>query len=212
MPTNSASERSLSVPAPSRPAPMKRIAADRQQRDDRGVDRAHQGLVDREVGGLGVACAWSCAVSPRCSRAPCRTRRRCRRASSRGSSGSRSPSRASPRSRQRVDARGDHEVVQQRDDRGDRHLPGAEVQRHDQRHEHQEDHQAEERLSVMSAPQLGPTKVLRDLRRRARRRPWRAASWTWSIWPAVSWPVWTRMLLPPTTLTCGAAAPATTVA
>ena len=34
--------------------PTKRIARDRQQRDDGGVDRPHQGLVDRQVGPLGV--------------------------------------------------------------------------------------------------------------------------------------------------------------
>ena len=33
--------------------------ADREQRHDRGVDRPHQGLVDREVGGLGVGLCGS---------------------------------------------------------------------------------------------------------------------------------------------------------
>ncbi len=38
----------------------------------------------------------------------------------------------------RVDAGHDDEVVRERDDRGDRHLPGAEVQRHDDDREHDE--------------------------------------------------------------------------
>ncbi len=53
-PTNSTSARSLIVPTPSRPAPTNSSPADRQQRDQRGVDRAHQRLVDGEVGRLRV--------------------------------------------------------------------------------------------------------------------------------------------------------------
>ena len=72
---------------------------DRQQGHDRGVDRAHQRLVDGEVGRLGVGHPAVARAPRRCSRAPCRRRRRCRRASSRGSSGSRSSSPATPRTR-----------------------------------------------------------------------------------------------------------------
>ena len=49
MPMSSASEMSRSVPAPSTNAPMNRIDATGRTRDDRRVDRAHQGLVHGEV-------------------------------------------------------------------------------------------------------------------------------------------------------------------
>ena len=45
-----------------------------------------------------------------------------------------------------VDADRDDEVVQQGDEPGHRHLPGAEVERHDERHEDEEDDQASDRL------------------------------------------------------------------
>ena len=64
MPTNSASAMSRRVPAPRRNAPTKRMRATGSTRDDRGVDRAHQGLVDREVGLLGVGAARSGRVIP----------------------------------------------------------------------------------------------------------------------------------------------------
>jgi hypothetical protein len=54
MPTNSASARSLSDARAELDDTDVEDRAHRDQRHDRGVDRAHQGLVDREVGGLGV--------------------------------------------------------------------------------------------------------------------------------------------------------------
>ena len=54
MPTNSASDEVLERAGAEQHAPTNRIAPTGQQRDDRGVDRAHQGLVDGEVGRLAV--------------------------------------------------------------------------------------------------------------------------------------------------------------
>ena len=72
--------------------------ADRDQRHDRGVDRPHQCLVDRQVGGLRVA-LLATAGGSWCCCAPGRRPRRCRRARSRGSSAHRSRSPGSPRTR-----------------------------------------------------------------------------------------------------------------
>ena len=59
MPTNCASARSFSELGAELDGADVEDRADRDQRHDRGVDRADQGLVDGQVGGLGVASAGS---------------------------------------------------------------------------------------------------------------------------------------------------------
>ena len=54
IPTNSASARSFKRAGTQDVGTDEEQARDRQQADDRGVDRAHQRLVDREVGRLAV--------------------------------------------------------------------------------------------------------------------------------------------------------------
>ena len=95
----------------------------RQQRDDRGVDRPHQRLVDREVGGLAVghpAAAGDvlCVLSDLVEHDDCVVERvtEDRQQADDGGRRDLEPD-------QRVDADRDDQVVEQRDDGRRRHLP-----------------------------------------------------------------------------------------
>ena len=134
---------SLRVPAPKRKAPTNRIAPP-APREDRGVDRAHEHLVDREVHLLGV-CApalrarmarfsrtWSNTTTVSYNEYPMMVRRPITVA-------------GETWHRHRV-----HPAVTTRSwrarERGDRHPPVAEVDRHDHRDEQQEDEDPGDRL------------------------------------------------------------------
>ena len=115
--------------------------ADRQQRDDRGVDRAHQRLVHREVGQLGVrppALAQVLGVLPHLVEDDDRVVER--EAEDRQQTGDGRRRDLEPR--ERVDADRDHDVVDQGDDGGHGHLPLAEVRPDEQHHQDQEDDEA----------------------------------------------------------------------
>src|SRR6478672_7092145 len=118
----------------------------RQERDDRGVDGAHQGLVDREVGRLGVArpAAADGVLGVLANLVEDdhgvveRVTQDGQEADHRG--------RGDLEPEERVDADRDDHVVQERDEAGQRHLPGAEVERHREGHEDEEPDQGGDRL------------------------------------------------------------------
>src|SRR6476660_6961711 len=129
---------------------------DRQERDDGRVDRADQGLVDREVGRRGVRHALG-AEGLRGVLADlvedddgviARVAEDREEADHRG--------RGDLEPEQRIDADGDDEVVQQRHEARDGHLPGAEVERHDDRHEDEEDDESSDRLLADRLSPAGP--------------------------------------------------------
>ncbi len=125
--------------------PDEQQAGHGQQRDDRGVDRAHEGLVDGQLRGLAVGRAAAAGQAAgvlldlvehhdRVVERVAQDRQQ--RDDGRG---------CDDEPGQRVDAGGEHQVVQQRDDRGDRHL-GLEPDRDVDDHRDEEDDEALQRL------------------------------------------------------------------
>ena len=169
MPTNSTSDRSFSSPLPSRKTLTTRIDDDRQQRDQRGVDRPDQGLVQRQVGGLAVAGPprreQAGGVLPDLVEDHHGVVQRVTQDRQQPDHGRR----ADLEAQQRVDADRDHDVVQQRDQRRRRHPP---LER-DRQVDHDHDQERDQRLEAFCEiwlPQLGPI----DLR-----LTWSAAGGTW---------------------------------
>ena len=119
---------------------------DRQQRHDGRVDRAHEGLVHGEVGGVRVGHAPGReglgGVLAHLVEDDDRVVERV--AEDREEADHRRRRDLEPE--ERVDADGDDEVVEQRDETGDSHLPRAEVERHDDGHEDEEDDEAPDGL------------------------------------------------------------------
>ncbi len=126
--------------------------ADRDQGHDRGVDRADQGLVDREVRRLGVrlpAGPELVGVLPDLVEHDDRVVHR--EAEDRQQTGH--GCRRHREAGERVDADGQHDVVSQCDQRRDRHLPLAEVGPDEHHDQEQEDHHAQDgALSDLLAP------------------------------------------------------------
>ena len=129
---------------------------DREQRDDGGVDRPDERLVDGEVGRLRVG-------HPARGEGLGRVLPHLVEDDDGVVEGVAEDRQEADHRRRRdlepeegVDPDRDDEVVQQRDETGDGHLPRAEVEGHHDRHEDEEDDEAAERLLVTVSPQLGP--------------------------------------------------------
>ena len=202
MPTNSASARSLSAPEPSDDHADVEQRADRQQRHDRGVDRPDQGLVDRQVRGLGVGLPGAREVLGVLADLVEDDDRVVEREAEDGQDAGHGR-RRDLEAGQRVDADRDHQVVGQRDDRADGHLPLAEVRPDEQHHQDQEDTETEQRpVGDLGTPGRADG-VPADRRCCRPRRPPGSPAETCVAWSLSSGSVWTRMLFGPDVLTIG---------
>ncbi|MBG9885449.1 hypothetical protein ABE10_02375, partial [Bacillus toyonensis] len=121
--------------------------ADRKRRDDRGVDRPHERLVHREVHRFPERprrmLALFCRVLPDLVEHDGGVVERIREDGEEADHRRRRDLEPG----QRIHAYGDHEHVEQTEDRGCRHLPGAEVEREDEEGQRKEDRQAPQGLA-----------------------------------------------------------------
>ena len=210
MPTNSTSARSCSSPVPSTQHADHQDRGDRQQRDQRGVDGPDQGLVQRQVGGLAVGAPaggeQARGVLPDLVEhhhgVVERVAEDREQADDRG--------RADLEAGQRVDPDRDHDVVHQRDERGDR--PSSTRTRSTGRSRSRRGTRSAPRApSARSAsPSSRPTNVVLTALARRHVQVVASASWTSVCVPKVSCrsaPASSRCWPTPTCCTIGSSPP-----